>query len=194
MYAVNMNGIETVDSRNISYLRNYDSTQPWVWVKKHDTTTRPYLGGVPSKDGYLYDHVFGGTDRLAQPLDRSKCSYLLFRTEGDGFYEISIKGGEHWHPTNSSQNRTFSVILNDVYIVNEYQVKRHRDNPLGVELVANFRIHQKSQMFELQGHTCKRIERTDRKMKLEICYSTCDQKYVDPNWSMVALSIVKFAP
>lgn len=189
-----MNGGKHVDSRSISYLSRYDSALPWNWAWGHDTDSQHEVTGIPDMDKFLYKRVVSGTHwNVPGKLDRSKCSYLLFQTDGDGMYEMSFRVLEHFHKASLNVNRTYSILLNDVYIVNEYQVEQLRKSPEGVELVVNFRVYQKAQMFELHGHPGKTIEPRDKNMKLEVCYSNCSTKIVDPNWSLAALSIVKFA-
>lgn len=124
------------------------------------------------------------------------CAILEFKPDGDGKYEISIKTGELYHKASRNENRTFSIILNDLYIVKEFTLERYRVSPNGLELNANFKISSNGDFFQLQGHVFKRVERSDKKLELEICHSNCGHGQsgfnVDRSWVMYGLSIVKF--
>lgn len=192
VYAVKMGGNGTVDSRNIVYLKEEDQAQPWVWHRPVDGEGNYKLIGIPEQDKLLYNPVKSGNRRDASISNRAKCSYLFFQTTGDGFYEISIKGGETWYPPEKPGHRTFSFILNDIYIVREYHQQRQRFSPNGIELIANFQLHRNGQMLKLQGHPSKLVELIDNKLKFEVCYSACPRPKVDPNWIVAAVSIVKF--
>lgn len=154
---------------------------------------------VPEADVEIYKTWAGGDARHLKGVSDSlamKCAVLLFQTYGDGYYEISMKTGEVHHRADRKNNRTFSILLNDIYIVREFVVEKYRTSPNGLELVANFRIFENKKLLELQGHPPKEIERSDGKLQLDICHSSCDSKKVgfrvDRNWVMYGLSIIKF--
>lgn len=204
VYAVNFAGPNLTDSRRIYYQDGTKKLSPSDWELIEDHWSYgpiKYNGpvGVPSLDRKLYEMFYVGLGynaprHLKENPSRS-CSKLHFKTYGDGLYEISIKTGELWWE--SDGYRTFSFLLNDMYIVREFQQEMYRERSLAIELVTNFRISQDNTMLELQGHPLKKIESADKKLTFEVCFSSCHNvittKYkVDRNWIMNALSIIKF--
>lgn len=154
------------------------------------------ITGVPKQDLYLYDAYLGSAFyKVANthPGPRDYCSYLLFKTAGDGLYEIALKVGEmHW----VTNTRVYSVLIDDTYIVNEFVVQTHRKSPNGFELVINFKIFQNNTMLKLQGHPGEKIKRKDSRLRFEFCPSYCREsgyQKIDVEWLSTAMSIVKFA-
>lgn len=118
---------------------------------------------------------------------RVRCISLTLDLAGNGYYEISFKIGEFF----KIQLRTFSIQLNNQYVVNEIGPTAHRTYGYGVELNCNFEISQNETMIELQGHPITSLLQ-QRKIKLVLCTSKCSYEADDLNFSFNAISVVKF--
>lgn len=198
IYAVNFFGGNHTDSRSIFYQAESSQKYQWALPSGHiNKQSSPLpVAGVPKQDKELYNGYFSSVYHDIINTNhgpRDYCHYLLFETAGDGLYEISLKVGEmHWN----KNIRMFSILLNDIYIVQEFLVQSYRDSPNGFELITNFKIFQNNTMIKRQGHPSEKLKLNDRRLRYEICYSYCYKRgyrKVDPNWITTAMSIVKFA-
>lgn len=196
IYAVNFHDVPHTDSRGIYHKTSNKSDwelQPDVWWQ---AKSRINVEQVPQSDVKFYENFTSG-EWVSINKTRSVavgCAVLPFEIDGDGTYEISMKTGELWWPRAERQNRTFSVLLNDIYIVKEFVVERYRESPLGMELAANFEILGNEKLLRLQGHPTKEISSVE--LRLEFCHSECTSEklgfWVDRNWVLYGLSIIKF--
>lgn len=198
IYAVNFNGTALKDSRGILHdkLKQSDwKVKPAVWVEGRSNIP---VENVPKNDADIYTTWASGA---WQSVNKSRsvelgCAVLEFEHSGNGHYEISMKTGELYYSAARNVNRTFSVTLNDLYIVKEFTLERYRVSPNGLELNVNFRILRSGDWLQIQGHSQKFIPGFVKKLKLEFCHSNCGADQLgfnlDRSWAMYGLSIVKF--
>ncbi len=152
---------------------------------------------MPKADEGIYKSWASGSWANINKTTRSVaigCAVLRFQVDGDGTYEISMKTGEVYWPRANNFNRTFSIMLNNEYIVKEFVVERYRLSPNGLELIQLFRIVDNGSALLLQGHPRRHIPQRNN-LRLEFCHSTCESTavfVVDPNWVMYGLSIIKY--
>ncbi len=190
------------DSKGLIQEQEFEPWRRWnlsrdLWTQRE---VRVQARFVPTWDRELYKIQHGGNVSKLPTINQSEkdgCATRLFDTFGNGSYQISLKLLDSLDPAVGPRyKRAYNMLLNGMYIAREFNPNDYTPRDHGIELLANFWIHENGRKVELEGYPPTTVERPDKKLKLDICHSFCARigyPDYDANWMMNAISIVKFA-
>lgn len=185
LQSINMHGGRyEKDSRGIHYKSQRDVPP----VDRYDTVRGRAVGkviGVPKSDHELYtSYIYANS--AGNHTDANNCVWWNIPVKRDGLYEISIKAAEFYYKTHGS--RTFSVKINDDYVLEELDLLGLANNGVGVDIIINFEVTNHGNVLHLRGFPLKSFH---GKLKLEFCFGNC--KTESKAWMLGAFYVVRFA-